>query len=430
MLLVVAPIIGAALGSALYNNTDVEHRLSQVRALIFGAVGGTAGGFLSINIGDWPLVAVTVGGLAAAGSAVYLAAYWDERVRDPMRARSNRDPEAKFSYKAKEWARGHSPSIRGLNIAGLGIGIGERASRVRLPGLSAEMSYYGLISVPPLLTAFGASMGYLERIVGAQQTEEIEAALVSFVSSIFAQDLATDVLEPLIEGLLSEERTGFAISSLVVVLWLGSRIFRAAVRALDEAYNVPTRHGFGAQLFLGVIFVVALVVTVAVVLTLVVVGPLFGDGQEIADRLGLGGAFAWLWSYLRWPAAMLACVAFLATLYRFGPNSRTTWRGSLPGAGVGTLCLIAVAFGFSLYVQFTGATLDGFDSEEDTSVLLAAQVIGLVLAVALFLWLCSGAIILGGLFNAELQQAARDGSKVEVISQTNQRSVTNDVDTD
>jgi hypothetical protein len=49
------------------------------------------------------------------------------------------------------------------------------------------------------------------------------------------------------QQLLAQERTGLALGSLVVTLWLASRIFTATIRALDQAYNVEDPRGLVMQ---------------------------------------------------------------------------------------------------------------------------------------------------------------------------------------
>src|SRR5690606_34763623 len=110
-------------------------------------------------------------------------------------------------------------------------------------------------------------------------------------------------------------RTGVAVGGVLVALWLASRMFRAAIRALDDAYGVPERRSLLEQWALGLGLAVAAVVTVVVVLVMLVVGPLVlgGDDGVVA---WLGGEAAWreAWVVARWPVVVVVCVAFLVVL--------------------------------------------------------------------------------------------------------------------
>ncbi|MCL3862470.1 YihY/virulence factor BrkB family protein [Actinotalea sp. K2] len=279
----------------------------------------------------------------------------------------------------------------------------RRVIDVRVTGLAAEMTYYAMISLIPLVTALGAALGYLERLVGAEQVQDIESTLVNALAEIFDQQVTADVLAPLVEGLLREERGGVAVSSLAVALWLASRMFRAAIRALDDAYTVPERRGLVSQWALGLGLALGAVLTSVVLLTLVVVGPLLGGGRVLAERLGQSQTFETVWGVARWPAVGLVCVAFLVVLYRYGPNVSNTWRDCLPGALLSTVSLVAVSVGFRAYLDAAGPTAPQV-GQAGEAVTVAAQTIGVILAGVLWAWLSSIVVLTGGVVNAELQR--------------------------
>ena len=201
-----------------------------------------------------------------------------------------------------------------------------------------------------------------------------------------------------------------ALGSVLVALWLASRMFRAAIRALDDAYRVPERRTLVGQYVLGIALALGAVVTLLVLLAMVVVGPLLGDARELAERFGLGEAFQVAWSVLRWPALAAVTTTYLTLLYRFGPNVRTTWRRALPGGVVGTAGLVVVAVGFSAYVDLAGPSAPGAADVRDAAVTAAAQTIGLVLAGVVWLWLSSIVTLTGGVLNAELERARTGGA--------------------
>src|SRR5690606_8755429 len=224
------------------------------------------------------------------------------------------------------------------------------------------------------------SLGYLERLTDAERVARVEDGVVGAVSTVLADDVAQDALVPLVRSLLREERTGFAVGSVLLTLFLTSRMFRAAIRALDDAYTVPERRGILAQGVLGVALALGALVTLVSVLGLVVVGPLLGGGEQSADRLGLSNAFTSARALTRWPLAVGIAVAYLTLLYRYGPNQPpgTTWRRSLPGAVVGTVGLLLVAAAFAVYLRVAGPGAPQVDGQ--IAVQVAAQVLGAVLA--------------------------------------------------
>lgn len=399
--------VGIAGAAAMRRWSRSSARLSAAATVILASVGAVGAGTLLIEfIPDGPLAWFAV--VAAAVVAVLLVhgGAWAnlhlvDRLRARQRARAS-DPD--LFDRVESWADRHPVRLRRSNILSVVVRSVRRVLDVRITGLAAEMSYYGLISLVPLVTALGAGLGSLERIVGETQVDRIEAGLVRGVSTVFAEDATDDVLTPLIEGLLRDERAGVAIGSIAIALWLASRMFRAAIRALDDAYRVPERRGIVPQWLLGMALALGAVVTLIVLLAIVVVGPLFGNAGELADILGLGAVFEVVWAVLRWPAVAIVCAVYLTILYRYAPNIDTVWTRSVPGAVLGTAGLIGVAIGFGAYVRLAGTSALAVSAEQGSAVTAAAQTIGVILAGVLWLWLSSIVILIGGVLNAELDR--------------------------
>lgn len=291
--------------------------------------------------------------------------------------------------------------IRGRNVALLGVRTIRRCIDVRVTGLAAEMTYYALLSAVPLLSAIGASLGLLRHVLGTEQILSLEDAIVSGVRELLSPEVSEDIVVPLVQDLLAQERAGVAIGGLLLSLWLAGRIFRAAIRALDDAYAVAERRSLPQQWGLSLGFALGAVVTITVVLGLAVIGPLLGGARWLAGETGTGGAFDALWTIGRWPVVFLVVIAFLAWLYRSGPNVDNTWRQCLPGAALASVTLILVATGFRLYLQLAGPGGPEVDTA-DEAVVAAGQLIGAILAGVLLVWLSSIAVLLGGVTNAEL----------------------------
>jgi len=270
-------------------------------------------------------------------------------------------------------------------------------------GLSAEMTYYALLSIFPLIGALGASLGFLERLIGTAAVEDVEATIISALATVFSTEVTDEIVTPMVQGLLQQERAGFAIGGFLISLFLASRVFRSAIDTLDAAYHVEERRSTVALWSLGFLFSLGAILTATAVLSMVVVGPLLGGGRMIAEMMNLGRVFEVVWEIARWPIVFIIATGFLTVLYRTGPNVRNTWRQSYPGAVLGMVALILVAIGFRVYLGVVGTGAPGLDDAEE-AVNIAAQAFGAVLAALLWLWLSAVAILTGGVFNAELSR--------------------------
>jgi membrane protein len=301
------------------------------------------------------------------------------------------------------WAAERSGRVAGHNPWLLGIRSTRRFVDVRVTGLAAEMTYYALLSLIPLLIALGAGLGLLERILGSAQVRRIEDTVVRALEGVFSPDVTDEVMAPLVRGLLQEERTGLAVGSLLITFWLASRAFRATIRALDDAYEVQDRRSMVTQWGLAYAFALGAIAVVSLVLSMFVVGPLLGGGRQIAEWFGIGPALEIVWSIGRWPVVLLIACAYLLWLYRVGPNVDNTWRDCVPGALFGGLGTVLVAVGFRMYLEVAGPQAPAVGDAQE-SVQVAAQTIGAVLATVLLVWLTSIVVLTGAILNAEIDR--------------------------
>jgi membrane protein len=322
----------------------------------------------------------------------------NERMKGRVPGQPNR-----MMTSAERWASRSTIRVRGRNPVLVAVRVAQRFLAVRVTGLAAEMSYYALVSLIPLLVALGSSLGLLERIIGTEQVQAAEDTIVLGMEQVFSPEMTRDVMEPLVRGLLAEERAGAALLGLLVAFFLASAVFRAVIRALDDAYQVTERRS-GLYLW-GLAYLLSLgsVVVFASVLALVVVGPLLGTGQQLAEWLGVGPLFETLWLTVRWPLVVLVATAYLAWLYRVAPNVRNRWTASLPGAVAATLATILIALAFRVYLDTAGPRSPTIGGATE-ALQIVSRTIGAVLAFILWIWLTSVAILMGGVLNAELSR--------------------------
>lgn len=291
--------------------------------------------------------------------------------------------------------------VAGVSLPLLVLRVVERFLEVRGMGLAAEMTYYAILSIFPIIGIVGTALGFIERFAGPEEAAAAERTILAGMEQIFATQVTQDVFVPMVQGLIHEERAAFALGSLFITLFLASRIFRSTINTLDVAYQVEEGRGVVALWALGFLFSLGALLAGTTVLALIVVGPLLGGAHAVARWLGVGEAFGWAWSVLEWPAVLLICTAFLAALYRMGPDVPNRWRDAVPGAVLGVVGILAVSIGFRLYLGIMGDTTPTL-SEAEAVVGLSAQIIGAGLASLLWIWLSCMVIILGGVLNAEI----------------------------
>lgn len=221
-------------------------------------------------------------------------------------------------------------------------------SRARVGGLSAEIAFFGLLGLFPAVLVFAAALGSLDVVIGADAAADTEEWLLDRVGETFGSD---NTLGATIGELFDRSNAGLITAGVVLTLYASSRGFTAVVGALDVTYGHEQRRSWYSTRAMGFVLTLFTLLVAALVAAMVVVGPLLGGGEEIAERLGAGSAFTTAWVWFRWPVVFAVVVCWGTSVYHFAPRRRTPWRTDLPGAVVGTVWWLAVSLGFRVYLD-------------------------------------------------------------------------------
>lgn len=258
----------------------------------------------------------------------------------------------------------------------------------RVTGVAAEVAFFGVLSLFPTLLAMAAALGSLEAIVGDDLAERAQDAVIDALEQFLTQDAATTI--GAVRELFAEGSPGALTTGVVLALWAASRGFAAVIKGLDVVYDLEERRGYLRTRATALGLALATVVVLAALLAMVIVGPLLGTGQAVADWVGAGGLFALLWDWARWPVIVVVLVAWAATVFHLAPNHHTPWRRDVPGAVVTTLLWALLSLGFRAYLAL---------APEANQVLGA---LGGALIVLLWLYLLALGLLVGGEVNAIL----------------------------
>lgn len=270
------------------------------------------------------------------------------------------------------------------------VEIVREADRDRLLGLSAETAFFAVLSVFPALLVAVSLLGVLDVIVGADVAAEAQQRVTGGLRAVLT-DQASDAVAA-VENLFEDRRGSLLTLATVGALVTLSGAFAVAVNALNLAYDAEESRSWLRRRLLGLALALGTLLLFVLAAGAFVVGPLMGGGREVADLVGLGGAFAVAWDVLRVPVLVLLLVVWTATLYRVAPNRRMRWRDGLPGAvaAVGLWGLVTVAL--RVYVELAASR----------NPVIGAFGGGVI--VMLWTYLLSLALLLGGELNAVLHE--------------------------
>jgi membrane protein len=312
--------------------------------------------------------------------------------------------------RALAWAERRPERIRGYNPWQLTVRVLHAATRHRISGPAAEMSFFALLTLVPSTVAVGAALGFVERLVGPAKIARGQDAAIAAVRMLMSPRLADGVVDPFVRAQLTQRQGGAAAGGLLLTWWLASRLFTATSGALDAAYGQTYRGPSIVQRFVALAFALASVVVVVLTLGMMVDAPFVDERRDLAIRFGLGHEVALAWQIGRWPALLALMIGFLLCLYRFAGSVRRSWRDCLPGAVVGVFLWIVAAAAFRVYLAFGRGAPTGV-VVNDTNVVIIGRAVGAVVATVLWTYFSSIAILLGNELNAELGRL-RDGRRL------------------
>ena len=260
--------------------------------------------------------------------------------------------------------------------------------RDRIPGLAAEIAFFALLSLPPLLLTILAAIGEVGDLFGLTWRLRVQEAILNSAGVVLSSEDTRTLRDDLLTPLVDESRGSIIGIGLVVTILSASRAFRVISTAITIAYDLEaTRPAWKHRLW-------GIGLTVAGILTAMVVGPLLiagPTGGETLSRL-LGGipGLTEVWSVAYWPSAAALLTVLLAVLYHVAAPWSTPFRRDLPGAMLAMVLWLLGTVGLRVYVGQAIGVSYGF--------------IATPLIILLWLYVSGLAVLLGAELNAEIEK--------------------------
>ncbi|HKC21852.1 MAG TPA: YihY/virulence factor BrkB family protein [Gaiellaceae bacterium] len=250
-------------------------------------------------------------------------------------------------------------------------------------GLSKQIAYSSLLAFFPAVAFVLGALGLFHLYDNVVNLLEpiVPSGVISFIDNL-QQDSSG-----------STSAWAFVIG-FVLAVWAASGAMNTIIKAVNRAYELQETRPVWRSRAIAIVLVLATGVTTAGVFTLIIVGGSLGDA--IAKKAGLGSAFQWTWSIVRWPLAFCALLLFFALVYYLGPDMRQRrWRWVTPGSLLGSALWLVLSGLFALYVKFAGNYTKTYGA-------LASGII-------LLLWLnySAFALLYGAELNSELDRKAK-----------------------
>lgn len=260
----------------------------------------------------------------------------------------------------------------------------------RVPGLAAEMAFYLILSLPPLLITVFAGAAVAGDVAGVELLTDAQDQTVQVAGQFLTDDTVASLV-PVLERVRAEAQQGIGVLlsfGFLLTLLSASRALRVTTVAITIAYDLEeTRPGW-QQFVYGIVLTFAALLLGAVVIPAFVAGP--GFGGFLVDTFGAPAAVADAWRLLYWPGAVVVVTLLIALLYHVAAPWYTPWIRDLPGAALAMVIALVGSFGLRAYTDRAVGEIFGA---------LAAPVVLLI-----WLFLMSFAILLGAELNAEIER--------------------------
>ncbi|KIJ86969.1 ribonuclease BN [Staphylococcus saprophyticus] len=206
-------------------------------------------------------------------------------------------------------------------------------------GLSAQLSYYFMLSLFPMLLFLLS----IVPVVGVKQST-IRDLIKDHVPSDYAPQVSSiigDIMDNASGGLLS--------IGLIAALWSASNGMTALMNAFNVAYDVEDSRNFVVAKLYSVLFTLAMIIVMPVALVL----PTFGQqiGDLLFGPLGLGDQVKWLFDTIRFVLPVIVVLIAFMVLYTLAPNVKIKLLSVIPGAIFATIVFLGGSYLFGFYIS-------------------------------------------------------------------------------
>lgn len=247
-------------------------------------------------------------------------------------------------------------------------------------GLAAQLAYFFLLSLFPLLILLMTLIGYVPLE---------EQTILDALSSVVPGDSMV-FIEANIRMLLNKQNTGLLSIGILGTLWSASNGVNAIMRALNRAYRVEETRPFLISRLIAVILMFAMIAVIVVALLLPVLGRMIG--VYIFSFFGLSDDFIQFWNTVRWVISSIVFFIVFLALYRLAPSRKIRLKKVVPGAIFATLSWQLTSLAFSYYVETIGDYSATYGS------------LGAVIVLMIWFYLSGIIIIIGGTINAVTEE--------------------------
>lgn len=261
----------------------------------------------------------------------------------------------------------------------------------RVTGLAAEIAFWVLLSLPPMLLLAASTAGLIGSRVDTDVRTQLLSRIEELARQVFTQSTVEDAITPTLDGLLEVGSPSVLSLSFLVTIYSASRVLRVVVHAIAVVYDREEVRPNWVTRVMGLVFTLAALLIALVLIPVVIAGPRLGEIVETRLHLNIGLREVWQVAY--WPVSLVVVTLLLAVLFHVATPVRTQFRRELPGAVLATVLALLASVGLRIYSA-------NFLVGNPLYAPLAAP-----LAVLVWVWLQGIVLLVGAELNAQVTKA-------------------------
>ena len=264
----------------------------------------------------------------------------------------------------------------------------EKVQTDNVFGRAAELAYFFLFSMFPLLIVFTSVLGLVSG--GAEITTEL---LRYFRTAL--PWAAYQLVESTLHEITENSGGGGLSLGIIVTVASASAGMVAVIEGLNTSYEVREARSWIRRRIVAVVLTLALALFTVSAMAVFLYGNQLGS--FVATHVGFKPIFETAWPFVQWPLVVSFVLAALALTYRYAPNVRVQrWRWVFPGAAVAFLLWLIASAGLRLYLRFFDTYSAAYGS------------LGALMILMVWFYLFGIAILVGGEVNSVLENAAAE----------------------
>ncbi|WP_072296978.1 YihY/virulence factor BrkB family protein [Paracoccus sp. SM22M-07] len=299
--------------------------------------------------------------------------------------------------------KGRPPRLRDLgfrDIVALCKSIFTQIGEDRVTSVAGGVTFFGLLSLFPAITAFVSLYGLLADPATIQSHLEM---LQSFLPSS-----SLDIIREQVSSITSASSGALSLAGIVALLvafWSANGGMKALLSALNVAFFQHETRSFLRLNIVAMAFTIGGLLLIALMLVVIAVVPI------VLGYLPLGLGSETFVALIRWPIMFSVLVLALAAIYRWGPAlPDARWRWISPGALFAAVALVVTSMLFSWYAANFADYNETYGS------------LGAVVALMTWLWLNATIVLVGAEINSELDRHLRKMAGLKPLASTGQNA--------